>query len=88
MDVKHLERQLKACASERRLLILKELKKGRSMSVGTLAKAIHLSLKSTSKHLRQLSALSIVESRRRGLMVFYRLSLDQRPPVNQVLQLL
>ena len=88
MDGKLLTRQLKALANERRLLLLRELKKGRSLSVGTLAKAIHLSIKATSKHLLILMGVGIVESRRRGMSVFYRLSLDQRPPVNQVLQLL
>ena len=88
MEVKSLVRPLKALANERRLLILKELKKSRSASVGALARAIHLSLKATSKHLVLLGANDVVESRKRGTTVFYRLSLDQRAPVNQILQLL
>ena len=86
--MKPLERQLKALANERRLLLLKELKRGKSVSVSDLAQAIHLSLRSTSKHLAILASIGVVESRRRGMSVFYRLSLDQHPPVNQVLQLL
>jgi len=88
MEVKTLERQCKALANERRLLILKELKRRHTASVGALAKVIHISLKATSKHLAILKAADILESRKRGLTVFYRLSLDQHAPVSQVLALL
>ncbi len=88
MEVKTLERQLKALANERRLLILKELKKRRTASVGALAKIIHISLKATSKHLAILKAAGMLETRKRGLAVFYRLSLDQKEPSAHVLALL
>lgn len=77
LNVKHLkkmkdfEKQYKALANRRRLVILKYLKSRTKASVGDIAKEIKLQLKSTSKHLRVLSAVDFVESQQQSLHVFY-----------------
>ena len=86
--MKTLERRLKAVASANRLRILKELKHRRTADVSTLARVLHLSIEATSLHLRRLHILDIIQFRKRGNRVFYRLSLHQEPPVRHVLSLL
>lgn len=71
---KELEKILKALANRRRLLILHYLKKNKEASVGTIAGAIRLSLKATSKHLNILSAADILEKEQRNVLMFYRAS--------------
>lgn len=72
--MKELEKIFKALANRRRLAILQFLKKNKEASVGTIARAIKLSVKATSKHLGILSAVDIVEKEQRRLLVFYRLA--------------
>lgn len=88
MDIRMLERRLRALANGRRLQILQELKRRRSATVGTVAKSIHLTLKATSKHLQILANVDIVRRRKRGLHVIYRLALKQEEPMESVLRLL
>ena len=83
-----LERRLKAVASGKRLQLLKELKRRRGATVGVLARALNISISTTSKHLAILSAADIVRARRRGKFVSYRLSLHQQPPIKHILSLL
>ena len=61
--MKHLEFQYKALANRRRLAILKYLKYHNKASVGDIAKEIKLRIKSTSKHLRILSAVDFFRPR-------------------------
>lgn len=74
MNIKKLERILKALANRRRLNILKYLKKEKEAYVGDIADKINLSFKSTSKHLSILFLADVVEKEQRNLQVFYRLS--------------
>ena len=70
------ENILKAFANRRRLAILKLLKTEKELVVDAIAKKIRLSFKSTSHHLRLLTALDILERDQRSINVFYRLSKD------------
>ena len=74
MKKRELEKQLKVLANRRRLAIIQYLKIHHEAPVTEIAGAIHLSFKSTSKHLIILSAASIVEKEQQHLQVFYRLS--------------
>jgi len=87
-DFQKLERQLKALGNARRLQILSYLKEKQRASVSDIAHAIHLSVDGTSHHLSILKAADIVECRKRGLFVFYRLSLKRREPMKKTLSLL
>lgn len=75
--MKNLERLLKALANQRRLTIIKYLKKYKEATVGDIAEHIKLSFKATSKHLGVLSAVDIVEKEQRSLQMWYRLSAHQ-----------
>ncbi len=91
--VKTMNRQtliamLKGLSGETRLAILTYLKrkKGRSSSVSTIANAIHRSDTVTSLHLLHLQRLGILERRRRGHEVYYRLSVPQSAVTRVVLK--
>lgn len=64
-----------AFASPARLEILDFLAQG-ERSVDSLARAAGLSVANTSKHLQQLRHAGLVEARKEGLHVFYRMSGD------------
>ena len=63
---------LKALAHESRLLILDRLSRG-ECSVGELREMVGSDLSTVSKHLALLRAHGIVENRRAGTAVYYRL---------------
>lgn len=63
---------LKALAHESRLLILDRLSRG-ECSVGVLREIVGSDLSTVSKHLALLRAHGIVEDRREGTAVYYRL---------------
>ena len=86
--MKKLEKILKALANQRRLAILKCLKKSREASVAEIAHEINLSFKATSKHLGILSALDIIEKNQRSLQVFYSLSKNQKSAAKYIISLL
>lgn len=65
-------RVLKALANESRLLIIHRLDQG-ECSVGELTTLVGSDQSTVSKHLAVLRANGIVEDRREGNMVFYRL---------------
>lgn len=88
LNIRNTEQQLKAIANARRLVILRELKKSKSMTVGDIAEAIRLSLAPTSQHLKILKSAGIIEYKRRGKYVTYRLSLKQEEPIKQILSML
>src|SRR5438477_8512030 len=68
-----LARLGKALASPHRLEILELLAQG-ERTVDSLATEIGLSLANTSQHLQALRQATLVDSRKEGLFVFYRLS--------------
>lgn len=78
--MKHLEFQYKALANRRRLAILKYLKYHNKASVGDIAKEIKLRIKSTSKHLRVLSAVDFLDREQQSLNVFYFLP-ENKPTI-------
>lgn len=65
-------KMLKALAHESRLLILDRLSRG-ECSVGDLRELVGSDLSTVSKHLALLRAHGIVEDRREGTAVYYRL---------------
>ncbi len=69
---KQQARVLKALANESRLIIIDRLNHG-ECSVGELTELIGSDLSTVSKHLALLRANGIVEDRRQGTTVFYRL---------------
>lgn len=83
-----MERTLKALANRRRLAILQYLKVKQEASVGDIAKAIRLSLKSTSRHLAILASEDLVDREQRKLHVFYRLAMTRNSVVRSVLSIL
>ncbi len=83
-----LEKIIKAAANRRRLAILGYLQRHGEATVGDIAEAIHLSFKATSKHLRILYAVDIVEQDKRSLMVYHTLAIHQHPIIKQILSLL
>jgi DNA-binding transcriptional ArsR family regulator len=83
--MKETERILKALANGRRLAILQQLKKVHEKNVGSIARGIHLSIKSTSHHLAILSAAKLVEKEQRDKEVFYRLANLLKTFVHQIL---
>lgn len=87
-SIRHIEQQLKAIGNARRLAILAHLKKNKSTTAQEIAKAVRLSSPALSQHLRILKAAGIVEYKRRGMFVTYRLSLKQEDPIKNVISLL
>jgi len=65
-------RVLKALANESRLVIVDRLSQG-ECSAGELTRLVGLDPSTVSKHLAVLRAHGIVEDRREGSVVFYRL---------------
>ncbi len=88
MTERELERQLKALANRRRLLILKYLKEHREAAVRDIANAINLSFKATSKHLTILTVIDILEKEQRSSQVFYGIAHIQFPAVRHIISLL
>lgn len=89
-DFKRQARIHKALANEARLLIVDRLKDG-ECSVGELAAAVALEMSTVSKHLSILLSCGIVDNRKEGNVVQYRLLtpciLDMFSCCNQVLGL-
>lgn len=69
-----------ACANETRLEMLKFLKHKKYGNVSAIARAVNLSVKSTSKHLIILHQAHIIKRDREGAEVFYSLN----KPLNEV----
>jgi DNA-binding transcriptional ArsR family regulator len=59
-----------------RLLILRTLER-REVSVGELAEKIGATLQNTSQHLRLMKDKGVVEARREGQTIFYRIAESQ-----------
>ena len=69
---KQQARVLKALANESRLTIIDRLSRG-ECSVGDLTQIVGTDLSTVSKHLAVLRAHGIVDDRREGSVVYYRL---------------
>lgn len=85
MGRRELTRCLKALANERRMRILQELLAGAPLDAGALAQRIHLSYKSTAKHLAQLERCDFLQRTRMGVEVFYRVD-RSHPLLRSILQ--
>lgn len=81
---KEMEKVLKALANHRRLQILGVLKRGKDVTVGEIAEIIHLSFKSTSRHLAVLAAAHVVEREQISLEVYYEISSEMPRLAKQV----
>lgn len=66
-------RVLTAMANPKRLLVLCNLLE-EEQSVGTLAEAVGLAQAALSQHLSKMRALGLVETRRDGQTIYYRLA--------------
>ncbi len=87
MQIRNLERILKALANSRRLEILKFLR-GKTANVGEIAEAIKLSFKSTSRHLSILAGADILEKDYVSNQVYYHLSPSPHTLVKKTLSIL
>jgi DNA-binding transcriptional ArsR family regulator len=65
---------LRALANERRLMVLCKLLEGGEQSVGTLAEAAGLSQSATSQHLAKMRDEGLVDFRREGQTLWYRIA--------------
>ncbi|OGY99407.1 MAG: hypothetical protein A2945_00945 [Candidatus Liptonbacteria bacterium RIFCSPLOWO2_01_FULL_52_25] len=83
--MKQLERIFKGLANRRRLAIIQLLSKKKELPVAEIAREIHLSFTSTSKHLGMLRQLDILDRRQESLTVYYRLASPLPPVVRLVL---
>lgn len=75
---------LAAMASEKRLMILCHLLEGES-SVNDLAEMVDMNQSALSQQLAKLRALKLVDTRRKGQQVYYRLASEE---VERILQTL
>ncbi len=78
MKKREIEKILKALGNRRRLEIVAYLKRNKNVSVGDIAAVIHLSFRSTSRHLRILFAADILGKKQRGLEVLYSVAKNQK----------
>ena len=90
MSIEHakLERVLKALSNKRRLAILKFIRREKEASVGDIAQAIRLSLKSTSRHLIVLFSADIVDKEQRSSEMYYKIVTPISSTVSHILSLL
>ena len=88
MDTKELEKIFKIFASKRRLDIINFLRKKKTASLNEIAREIKLSIKSTSKHLRILYSVDIVERENKGLEIFYRMANVQNAFLRKIINLI
>lgn len=85
-QIKKLERIFKGLANHRRLMIVKFLSRVKEATVTDVAAKIHLSFKSTSRHLSILKHLDIVDSRQQNLNVYYKLSNNMPTAVKSIIK--
>ena len=74
-----MELILNALANGNRLKLLRECKRGKSLTVRDAAKLLHVTPAAASRHLQMLLTTGIVKRTKRGLFVTYRLSLAGIP---------
>ncbi len=73
MTLRDLEKVYRSLGARKRLEILKLLSDEKERTVGDIASSIHLSFKSTSKHLVQLRQVGFLERRQSGYVGLYSL---------------
>lgn len=78
LDTRPVSKLFRALGDETRLRVVALLAHG-ELCVCHLQEALHLSQPSVSRHLGVLRAAGVVEARRKGTWVYYRL-LDQEDP--------
>ena len=83
-----IERAYKALANKRRLTILQLLHTRGSVNVSDIADHIHLSLPSTSRHLRTLALADFVQNEQTNTTVRYFLSKERDTLLDHTLKLL
>jgi len=88
MKEKELERTLKALANRRRLVIISYLKKQKEANVGEIAEHIHLSFKSTSRHLSVLANTGILDREQRSSEAYYKLGFEIPDAANRIIYIL
>ena len=88
MSIRTLEASIKALSNARRLAMLSYIKKQKTVTAGEVSHAVRLSMPAASQHLRILKSAGIIEYKRRGMFVTYRLSLKQQEPTKTVLAML
>ena len=81
------EELLKQLANASRLMVLCHLVAGEK-TVGELAEAVGLSQSALSQHLARMRESGLVESEKRGLMVFYRICSMEAQAILSVLHLI
>jgi DNA-binding transcriptional ArsR family regulator len=81
------EALLKQLANANRLMLLCHLVSGEK-SVGELAQSLGLSQSALSQHLARLREAGLVESDKRGLMVYYRISSIEAQALLSVLDMI
>ncbi len=79
MNSENLVKIFKAVSNERRFLILKHLFRAKELSVGQISELIHLSFKSTSRHLLVLLNVKLVNVRQLDLNRFYSINTSNFP---------
>lgn len=75
---------LQAMANEKRLMILCNLL-DKEMSVNQLVELLEMSQSALSQHLAKLRAMKLVETRRDGQQIFYRLASENAEKVIKTL---
>ncbi len=65
---------LKLLANEQRLLILCRLAMDREVTVGEIAEAVDLGQSALSQHLAKMREEGLIQPRKEGLNVYYRIS--------------
>lgn len=86
-NAEQAEGLLKQMANANRLMVLCHLVSGEK-TVGELAESVGLSQSALSQHLAKLREAGLVESDKRGLMVFYRICSMEAQALLSVLYLI
>lgn len=84
LDVRPLSRLFRALGDETRLRIVALLAHG-ELCVCHLEQALSLSQPNVSRHLSVLRAAGVVDCRREGTWMYYRLAAQDRVPVQRIL---
>ena len=86
--MKNFEKILKALANHRRLQALKFIKTNKQASVTNISEHLHLSFKSTSKHLAVLLGANIVEKEQKDLTMLYSIAVPLSKMAKNVIDLI
>lgn len=84
-EVRRLARMLKALSDETRLQMLALLAGHEELCVCDFEHTLQITQSKASRHLRYLSNAQLVEDRREGLWMYYRLADDLEPPVRAII---